>query len=93
VDDFAGEKHLTIGKALARLIGVVDSPIDAVAETKLACEVHEEAAGRELVLRFLDRGDQPAAVAAGQDMRDFVFEIEALIEKKGRKRDTREDIR
>ena len=39
VDDFAGQKDAAIGKALARLVRVVDGAIDAVAEAKLACEM------------------------------------------------------
>ena len=39
VDDFAGQEHAAIGKALARLVGVVDGAIDAVTEAELAREV------------------------------------------------------
>jgi hypothetical protein len=42
VDDFAGEKHTLIGKSLARLIRVVHGPVDAIAESKLACEVNRQ---------------------------------------------------
>ncbi len=35
VDDFAGQIHGPIGKPAARLIGVIDRPIDAVAEPEL----------------------------------------------------------
>ena len=45
VDDFAGEEHAAVGKALARLIRVVDGAIDAVAEAELAREMDGEAAG------------------------------------------------
>ena len=38
VDDLAGQKDVAVGKALARLIGVVDGAIDAVAEAELARE-------------------------------------------------------
>ena len=46
VDDFAGQEHLPVGKPLARLIGVVDGAIDAVAEAELAREVHGQPARR-----------------------------------------------
>ena len=45
VDDFAGEEHRTIGKALARLVGVVDGAVDAVAEAEFAREM-DASAGR-----------------------------------------------
>ena len=45
VDDFAGQKNAPIGKALARLIGVVDRAVDAVAEPELAREMDREPPG------------------------------------------------
>ena len=45
VDDFAGEEDAAIGKTLARLVGVVDRAIDAVAEPEFAREVHGEPPG------------------------------------------------
>ena len=45
VDDLAGQEDRPIGKPLARLVGVVDGAIDAVAEPELAREVDGEAAG------------------------------------------------
>ena len=50
VDDFAGQVHLPIGKPLARLIGVVDGAVDAVAEAELAREVDGETARRVAVV-------------------------------------------
>ena len=44
VDDLAGQEDRPVGKALARLIGVVHRAIDAVAEAELAREVNGEAA-------------------------------------------------
>ena len=40
VDDFPGQEHAAIGKALARLVGVVHGAVDAVAEAELAREEH-----------------------------------------------------
>ena len=45
VDDLAGQEDVLIREAPARLIGVVDGAIDAVAEAELAREVDGEAAG------------------------------------------------
>ncbi len=84
VDDFAGQEHLPVWKLPARLIRVVDGAVDAVAEAELASEVHDEPSRGVLIVRFLDGGDQPAAVAAGEDVRDFVLEVEALPEDQGR---------
>ena len=47
VDDFARQEHAAIGKSLARLIGVVDGAVDAVAEPELAREMDRETAGRD----------------------------------------------
>ena len=58
--------------------------LDAVAEAELARQMHHEPPRRELIIRFLDRGDQSAAVTAGEDVRDFVLEIEALLENERR---------
>ena len=44
VDDFAGQEDASIGKALARLVGVVDGAIDAVAEAELAGQMEREPA-------------------------------------------------
>ncbi len=44
VDDFAGQEHLAIREARARLIRVVDRAIDAVAEPELAREMDQQAA-------------------------------------------------
>ena len=46
VDDLAGQEDLPVGKPLARLVGVVDGAIDAVAEAELAREVHGRAVPR-----------------------------------------------
>jgi hypothetical protein len=50
VDDFAGQENLTIGKAMAGLIRVVDRPVDAITEAELAREMHHQTARRELIL-------------------------------------------
>jgi hypothetical protein len=78
VNDLAGQEDLTIGKPVTSLIRVVDRAGDALAEAELAREMDDEPPGPELVLRFLDGGHQAAAVAAGEDVRDFVLEVEAF---------------
>jgi hypothetical protein len=80
VDDLAGEKHLAIREALARLIRVVDGAVDAIAEAELAREVNGETARRVLVVGFLDRRDEVAVITLGEDVRDLVFEVEAFPE-------------
>ena len=42
VNDLAGQMDRAIGEALARLVGVVDGPIDAVAEAELAGQMDGE---------------------------------------------------
>ena len=44
VNDLAGQEDRAVGKALTRLIRVVDRAIDAVAESELAREVNRETA-------------------------------------------------
>ena len=39
VDDLAGQEDVAAGEAAARLVGVVDGAVDAVAEPELAREV------------------------------------------------------
>ena len=46
VDDLAGQEDVAAGKPAPRLIGVVDRPIDAVAEAELAGEMEREPARR-----------------------------------------------
>ena len=58
VDDFAGEEHAAVGKALARLVGVVDGAVDAVAEAELAGEVDGQAARPEREVVGLDLLDE-----------------------------------
>ena len=42
VDDFAGEEHAAVGKALARLVRVIDGAIDAVTEPEFTREMNRE---------------------------------------------------
>ena len=53
VDDLAGQEDAAVGKA-ARLIGVVDRAVDAVAEAELPRQIQTETAGLETVVRCLD---------------------------------------
>ena len=46
VDDFAGQEDVPLGKPPARLVGVVDGAVDAVAEAELAGE-EDWSAGRD----------------------------------------------
>jgi hypothetical protein len=80
VDDLAGEEHFAIGEPLARLIGVVDGAIDAVAEAELPREVDGQTARPILVVGLLDRGDEVAVITLGEDVGDLVFEVETFSE-------------
>ncbi len=44
MDDFAGQEDGAVREAAPRLVGVVDGPIDAVAEAELAREMNGEPA-------------------------------------------------
>jgi hypothetical protein len=78
VDDFARQVDRVVWKATARLVGVVDGAIDAVAEAELPCEVHREPTRLVPVTRVLDLLNQKAVVTLRENARNFVFEIEAL---------------
>ena len=84
VDDLPGEEDALYRKALAGLVGVVDRPIDAVAEAEFPGEVDRETPGRVAVALFLDLGDQGRVVAGRQHACDLVFEVEALPEDQRR---------
>src|SRR5207302_10944659 len=74
----------TVREALARLVGVVDGAIDAIAEAELAGEMHGQASGGVAVLALLDGGDEFAVIALGQRPGDFVLEIEPFSEDQRR---------
>ena len=84
VDDLAGQEHAAVGKSLARLVGVVDRAIDAVAEAEFAREMNREAAGRILKVVGLDLLDEVAVVVLVQLGRDRVFQVEAFPEHERR---------
>ena len=84
VDDFAGQKHAAVGKSLARLIGIVDGAVDAVAEAELAREMDRETAGPVLKVVGLDLLNEIAVVVLIQLGRDRIFQVEALAEHERR---------
>ena len=84
VDDFARQEHAAIGKSLARLIGIVDSAIDAVAETKFAREMDRETAGPKLKVVGLNLLNEIAVVVLIQLGRDRIFQVEAFAEHERR---------
>ena len=83
VDDLAGEEDVAIGKPPARLVGVVDGAIDAVAEAELAGEVDGEPAGVVAVIAGADVVDDAAVVGRRQLARDGLLHVEALAEDQG----------
>ncbi len=80
VDDLAGEEHALVRELQPRLVGVVDGPVDAVAEAELAGEVHGEPALLVAVVAGLDAGDQFAVVVRGELAGDLALEVEPLLE-------------
>jgi hypothetical protein len=62
VDDLAGEEDVAAGEARDRLVGVVDGPIDAVAEPELAGEVEREPPLVVAVIGAADLVDEAAVV-------------------------------
>ena len=80
VDDFTSEEHVAAGEPRDRLVGVVDGAVDAITETELAREVHDEAALLVTVIAGAHFVDQGAVVRGGQLTRDGLFHVEALAE-------------
>ena len=71
-------KTRAIGKALARLVGVVDGAIDAVAEAELAREMDRQPAGAVGEVVGLDALDELAVIVLGQHAGDGVLQVETL---------------
>ena len=78
VDDFAGEIDRPIGEALARLVRVVDRPVDAVAESELAREVNGEAARAVHEIVGLDLLDERAVIAVGEQASHGLLQVQSF---------------
>ena len=80
VDDLAGQEHAAIGKLAARLVGVVDGAIDAVAKAEFLGELEVEPARAGLVAEGLEAFDDGALVGTRQNRSDLGFQAETLLE-------------
>ncbi len=80
VDDLAGQKHPAIGKLAARLVGVIDGAIDAVAKAEFLGELEVEPARAGLVAEGLQAFDDGALVGTRQNGSDLGFQAETLLE-------------
>ena len=80
VDDLTGQEDPTVGESSARLIGVVDGAVDAVAETELGSKTDHQTAFLPSELRALDLVDELAVIILGECARYLVLEIEAFSE-------------
>ena len=80
VDDFAGEIDGTIRKPLTRLIRVVDSAVDAVAEPELTREVNRQPARVVCEIVGLDAVDDGAVIVLGQHAGDGILQVEPFSE-------------
>jgi hypothetical protein len=78
VDDFAGEEDLAVGKALARLVCVVDRAIHAIAEAELASEMHGEAPRAIGEVLGLDPFDDGAVIVVSEHPGDGMLQVEAF---------------
>jgi hypothetical protein len=86
---FAGQIHITIRKALARLIGVVDGAVHAVAEAEFAGEMDRQSSGAIGEIFRLDALDDCAVIALGEHAGDGLLQVETLAENQRRHRDGR----
>ena len=80
VDDFTGQEDLAIGEAAARLVGVVDGPVDAVTKAEFARQLQADAAGSGIIAERLHAFDGPAPIRAFQSRTDLRFEAKAFLE-------------
>ena len=78
VDDLADEEDAPVGELPARLVGVLDRALDAVAEAEFAGEPDRDAADRQRVVALAQQVDQRAVVVGGQRPLDLGLEPEAL---------------
>src|SRR5262249_23938734 len=76
----ARQEDGAIGKALARLVGIVHRAIDAVAEPELARKMDRETSRAIGEVLRLDLLDDVAVVVVGQHAGDGVLQVEALAE-------------
>ena len=84
VDDLAGEVDGPFRETAARLVRVVDGPVDAVAEAELARQVQAQAPHRAPVIGRPHLVHQRAVVVRRQLAGDLVFQRESLAEDPGR---------
>ncbi len=80
VDDLAGEEDPPLGEPLARLVGVLDRAVDAVAEAELARELDPDLAGASDVAELLQPLDDLRVVARRELRAHDALEVEALLE-------------
>jgi hypothetical protein len=79
VDDLAEEKGAAIGEAPARLVGILDRPIDAVAEAELPGELDADVSGTGLITELFEPLDDGAAVSSREIGANLSREAEALL--------------
>ena len=80
VNDLAGQEHVAVGEAFARLIRVIDRPIDTVAEPEFTREMQRQPAGTKDEIVRLDPIDERTMVIVGQHAGDGMLQIEAFAE-------------
>src|SRR5262249_25243150 len=80
VDDLPDEGDLPLGELLHRLVGVLDGPIDPVAEAELLGEADFDVGEREPEAALADPLDEAAVVVAAQRSLDDGLEAEAFLE-------------
>ena len=83
VDDLAGQEDVAAGEAPARLVGVVDRAVDAVAEAELAREVDRQPPGCRGGSRRRGPRRRARCVGRGQLAGDGLLHVEALAEDQG----------
>ena len=83
VDDLADEKNPPIGEFPARLVGVLDRALDAVAEAEFAGEPDRDVPDHERVVVRAQLVDDPPVVVRRELVLDLRLEPEALPEVRG----------
>ena len=80
VDDLADQEDLPVGELGSGLVGVVDGPVDAVAEAEAAGHAERESSEGQPIIGRLDRLHDLAAVGTGQERLHLGLETEPASE-------------
>lgn len=80
MDDLAREEEPSVRNRFFGFVGVLDGPVDAVAEAKLAGQTDGQPEGLGRVTEFADPRDDVARVVLIEEGRDLGLKAQAFLE-------------